>query len=150
MKTLYKQDQQRLSSFENKIFKPSLQKCFILLLCCICFSSSYGQSPEGEEYLIARTVERGFRGYYLIYIDYSNASGKKNWAPNEPLYDSSGKTIKFETESAALNQLGKQGWVMVSVAPITNAQNTYGETKYIFRRKIVNGIQPQAIKLIAE
>ena len=148
MKTIYTEGQRHFIFPAKKFFQLSLQKCFFLLLCCISFTGSYGQSPEGEEYLIARTVERGFRGYYLIYIDYSNATGKKNWAPNEPLYDSTGKTIRFETESAALNQLGKQGWVLVSVAPINNSQNTYGETKYIFRRKIVSGAQP--IKLTAE
>jgi hypothetical protein len=137
MKTLYKPTEQ----------KSPFNKWLILLFFLIFFIDSHAQNAEKEEYLIARTVERGGRASYVVYIDYSNATGRENFAPNEPLYDSTGKTIRFKTESAALNHLGEQGWILVSLAPI-NGQNTYGETKYIFRRKVSNS-NPQ-LKSIVE
>jgi len=146
MKTIYTASQRHFIFPGKKIFQPSLQKWLILFLCCISFAGSNAQNIKKEEYLIARTVERAFKSR-IVYIDYSNATGRENFSPDEPLYDSTGKTIRFNTESAVLNYLGEQGWILVSLAPI-NAQNTYGETKYIFRRKIVSGAPP--IKLIAE
>ena len=111
-----------------------------LFLFSIVVISVKAQNTDKEEYLTARIVARSFTTTYLLYLDYSGAKGKDYMSPNSPVYDSLGYTVKFKSESAALNYLGSQSWTMVSAIPILS-QGTSLETKYIFRRKIT-GKQP--------
>jgi chaperonin cofactor prefoldin len=106
------------------------------MLFSFAFINGHAQNTEKEEYLIARTVVKNI-GKILLYIDYSEATGKDYIAPDDAVYDSTGTTIKFKSESAALNYLAKKSsWIMVSATPLNYQGSTY-ETKYIFKRKII-------------
>ncbi|MGC4100271.1 hypothetical protein [Ferruginibacter sp.] len=117
-----------------------MKTIFTLLLLFITTISVNAQNTDKEEYLTARTVRRGLNNSYVLYVDYSTAQGKDYLDPTDPVYDSTGHTVKFRSESAALNYLAKQSWAIVTVIPITS-QGSFTETKYIFRRKIT-GDQP--------
>lgn len=109
---------------------------FTLLFISIMVTGANAQNTNKEEYLIARTMAKGFGNtYYLLYLDYSNANAKDYIDPSDAVYDSSGHTIKFKLESGALNYLANQSWIMVSVIPVLS-QGSSIETKYIFKRKI--------------
>ena len=121
-----------------------MKTLFTLLLLSIVTVNAFAQNTEKEEYLIARTVVKGI-GKVLLYIDYSEATGRDYIAPDDAVYDSSGVTIKFKSESAALNYLAKKSsWIMVSATPL-NYQGSTVETKYIFKRKLITETPP-AIK----
>jgi hypothetical protein len=96
---------------------------------------SAAQGPASEEYLLAKIDGGFFNGPVLLYTDYNK---NKNNKPYEPVKDSTGRNIKFESPSAALNYLGNKGWSMVSLIPDDNigAASRLGTT-FIFRRKVM-------------
>jgi hypothetical protein len=101
------------------------------------------QDAEKEEYLIART--KGFGDSYVLYLDYSNYTIKENYPLDEPINDSLGKTMKFRSESAALNYIATLSWTMFAVLPSNSQGIGNVTTKYIFKRKVITEIHP-AIK----
>jgi len=118
-----------------------MKTLFTLLLFSMSAISTSAQNTEKEEYLIARP--RGSGSNFVLFIDYSNYTVKENFPMGEAVNDSLGKTMKFESESAALNYIAKKSWVMVSVVPVLS-QGTSIETKYIFKRKIIAESLPTA------
>lgn len=121
--------------FLNLYKVKHMKTFFTLLLISIVTLNANSQNTEKEEYLIART--KGSGDSYVLYLDYSNYTIKENYPLDEPINDSLGKTMKFKSESAALNYIAKLSWTMFAVLP----SNTQGvgsvTTKYIFKRKVV-------------
>ena len=121
-----------------------MKPLFTLLLFSFVVINANAQNTDNEEYLIARTVAKGFGNtYYLLYLDYSGAKAKDYIDPSDAVYDSSGHTIKFKLESGALNYLASQSWIMVSAIPVLS-QGSSAETKYVFKRKITAEPLPMA------
>ncbi len=107
-----------------------------LLLFLIVATSTTAQNTDKEEYLVARIKPSGFGTTYWLYLDYSEAKGKDYIDPTDAVYDDSlGHRFRFKSESAVLNYLANQSWVILSVIPILS-QGSSLETKYIFRRKV--------------
>lgn len=117
-----------------------MKTIFTLLLFTICTISSNAQNTEKEEYLIART--KGFGDSYVLYLDYSNYTVKENYPLDEPINDSLGKTMKFRSESAALNYVASLSWTMFAVLPSNSQGLVNVTTKYIFKRKVITATQP--------
>jgi hypothetical protein len=118
-------------------------KTIFTLLVSISMISANAQNTGKEEYLTARIVSKDYANAYVLYLDYSELKGKNYIDPNYPVWDSSRFTFKFKSESAALNYLAKQSWIIVAVIPILY-QGSSSETKYIFRRKITGEPLPIA------
>jgi hypothetical protein len=133
------------TSSTTQLFHTRKLKLLALVIFSLACSSSYAQNADKEEYLIARVAGSG--NYYKLYIDYSNYTLKENYPMGEPINDSLGKTMRFASETAALNYIGKLSWVMFAVIPPPPA-GTGSDTKYIFKRKLIT--ETSQLKTTAE
>ncbi len=125
MKTFY--DVVNTSFFKlNQIISAKIKLSVLLVF---FFSIGYAQNNSKEEYLLAR-VERGLlNSNFHLFTDYNTRKGKDTY---EIVRDSSERKIEFETTSAALSYLGKQGWNIVSVIP-----DLPSSIIYLFKRNIL-------------
>lgn len=96
--------------------------------------ASFAQTDTAtiEQYCQVKFESPLFSGKIIIDIDKGD---KENAYKEHFVLDENRKPMRFNTVAAALNYMGKQGWILVNAYPVNAAPNT-PVYHYLFKKRV--------------